>query len=555
MQQIVPQRESAEYDVVIIGAGPAGLSAAIRLKQMAKDDLSVCVLEKGSEVGAHILSGAVMDPIGLDALLPDWRQMNSPVKVPVSDDRYYILGHSGSLRIPHFAIPPVMKNKEAYIISLGNLCRWLASYAEELGVDIFTGMAVTEGLFDETDGSLRGVVAGVFGLEKDGSYGENTEPGMELMAKYTICAEGARGSLTKQLIKKYSLDAESDPPKFGLGMKELWEVDPAYHREGTVNHFMGWPLGTDAGGGGFMYHTGENQISLGFVVHLDYKNPYLNPYREFQRFKHHKLIADTLENGKRISYGARVITEGGPQSLPKMTFPGGILVGCAAGLVNVPRIKGSHNAILSGKLGAEVIFEAIQQEDFHKDLHQTYSPRFDSSPIKRDLQITQNVKPLWSRYSLFGALVLGGADMWCANLFGFNLFGKLPHTKSDAESTEYADKHHPIDYPTPDNKISFDLLTNLSYSFTNHGEEQPAHLHLSDPSVHIKHNLPLYDEPAQRYCPAGVYEIHTDENGDKGFVVNFQNCLHCKTCDIKDPSSNITWTPPHGGDGPNYPNM
>ena len=545
------EREAMECDVVIVGAGPAGLSAAIRLKQIDAD-LNVVVLEKGSEVGAHILSGAVLDPTGLDALMPDWKEKGAPLNTPVKDDNFYMLGEAGALRIPNFIMPPLMNNHGNYIVSMGNVCRWMAEQAEEMGVEIFPGMACSELVFGD-DGEVKGVVAGEMGLNADGTPGPQYEPGMELLGKYVFLSEGVRGSLSKQVIAKYNLDADCDPQKYGLGMKEIWEIDPEKHREGSVTHTMGWPLGSNAGGGSFIYHLENNQVYVGFVVHLNYQNPHVYPYMEFQRFKHHPMVADLLKGGKRVAYGARAISEGGWQSMPKAVAPGVALLGCSVGMVNVPRIKGNHNAMLSGMEAAEAAAKAIAADRSGDELRE-YDEYLRSGPIAKDLKPVRNVKPLWSRFGLIGGLMFGGADMWLNNLFGLSLFGTLKHGKNDAESTGKAADFRPIDYPKPDGTLSFDRLTNVSYSFTNHEESQPAHLRLTDADTPIKVNLPTFAEPAQRYCPAGVYEV-VEKDGNPEFVINFQNCVHCKTCDIKDPSQNITWTVPQGGDGPNYPNM
>ncbi|MES2845988.1 MAG: electron transfer flavoprotein-ubiquinone oxidoreductase [Pseudomonadota bacterium] len=548
MTEIV--RESMEYDVVIVGAGPAGLSAAIRLKQL-DPDRTVVVLEKGSEVGAHILSGAVLDASGLDALLPDWRSMDAPIKTKVQEDNFYLLGPAGQIRIPNWPMPPLMSNHGNYIVSMANVCRWMAGVAESLGVEIFPGMSASALVYDGD--RVKGVVAGEFGLNDDGTPGPSYEPGMELHGKYVFLSEGVRGSLAKEVIAKYDLSKGHCPQKYGLGMKEIWEIDPAKHRLGTVTHTMGWPLGKNAGGGSFIYHLENNQVYVGFVVHLNYENPHLYPYMEFQRFKHHPMVADLLKGGKRIAYGARAISEGGWQSIPKMVAPGVALLGCSAGLVNVPRIKGNHNAMLSGKAAAEAAHAAITAGRAGDELND-YESNVRGGPIGADLKKVRNVKPLWSKYGLVASLMGGGLDMW-ANTIGLTVLGTLRHGKSDAAATGLAKDHKPIDYPRPDGVLSFDRLTNVAFSFTNHAENQPAHLKLRDPSVPIAVNLPKYAEPAQRYCPAGVYEVVSEQGKDPRFVINFQNCVHCKTCDIKDPSQNIVWTTPQGGDGPNYPNM
>ena len=546
------EREAMEYDVVIVGAGPSGLSAAIRLKQL-DPDLEIVVLEKGSEVGAHILSGAVLDPSGLTRLMPDWKERGAPLTVPVKEDNFYVLGEAGQIRLPNLVMPPLMNNHGNYIVSMGNVCRWMAEQAEELGVEIFPGMACSELVFGES-GEVKGVVAGEFGKNPDGTPSDGYEPGMELHGKYVFLSEGVRGSLSKQVLEKYDLAAQCDVPKFGIGMKEIWEVKPENHNEGEVTHTMGWPLGFKNSGGSFVYHLDNNQVYVGYIVDLNYKNPHLFPYMEFQRFKHHPKIAALLEGAKRVAYGARAVTKGGFQSIPQVAFPGGALLGCSVGLVNLPRIKGNHNAMHSGIEAAEAAYQAIKSGR-SGDVLEDYDASLRKGPVGEDLKKVRNVAPLNSRFGPLGGLTLGGFDMWFQTIFRFSLFGTLKHGKTDAQATEPAAKHQYIDYPKPDGKLSFDRLTNVSFSMTNHEEHQPAHLQLSDADVPLTVNLPTYAEPAQRYCPAGVYEVVSEQGKEDRFVINFQNCVHCKTCDIKDPSQNITWVTPQGGDGPNYPNM
>ena len=554
----LPPRESMDFDVVIVGAGPAGLAAAIRLMQLANaagEELSVVVLEKGSEVGAHILSGAVIDPVGLNSLIPDWREKGAPLKTEVLKDRFLYLGAAGDVALPNFFMPPLMNNHGNYIGSLGDLTRWLGEQAAELGVEVYPGFAATEILYSEDGSAVVGVATGDMGVARDGTPKDSFTRGMELRGKYTLFAEGARGSLTKVLVSDFKLDEGKEPQKYGIGLKEVWEVRPEKHQPGLVQHSFGWPLDNRTGGGSFLYHYGDNLVSVGFVVHLNYDNPYLSPYDEFQRFKTHPVIAPTLEGGKRIAYGARAITEGGWQSLPQLVFPGGALIGCAAGMVNVPRIKGSHNAILSGMAAAEAAFTAVREGRAH-DVLEAYENEVRTGAIARDLKPVRNVKPLWSRFGTWAGIALGGIDMWANTIirgigFGFT----LKHGKPDYATLRPAKSARKIAYPKPDGVLTFDKLTNVSFSGTNHEEDQPVHLRLTDPAIPISINLPEFAEPAQRYCPAGVYEVVDDGKGNPRFQINAQNCVHCKTCDIKDPAQNITWVCPEGGGGPNYPSM
>jgi electron-transferring-flavoprotein dehydrogenase len=546
----LPAREAMEFDVVIIGAGPAGLAAAIRLKQLSSDT-SVVVVEKGSEVGAHILSGAVIDPIGLERLIPHWRDEDVPIKTEVSDDRFYWLGASRAVRLPNFMLPPLMSNHGNYVVSLGNVCRWLATKAEALGVEIYPGFAAAEVLFDGS-GAVAGVATGDMGVARDGHHKDSFTRGMELRAKYTLFAEGARGSLAKMLEQRFGLRDGREPQKFGLGLKELWQVAPEKHRPGLVQHTFGWPLDNRTGGGSFLYHFDDRLVSVGFVVHLNYENPYLSPYEEFQRFKTHPLVRATFEGGKRLAYGARALTEGGWQSVPKLTFPGGALVGCAAGFMNVPRIKGSHNAMLSGMLAAEHVAEALKAGRANDELAD-YETAWRSSAIGVDLWKVRNAKPLWSRFGTLFGIALGGLDMW-TNTAGFSLFGTLGHGKPDWATLKPAAQCAPLAYPRPDGKLTFDRLSSVFLSNTNHEEDQPSHLKVADLAMQKASEHDRYGGPSARYCPAGVYEW-VEEGSSPRFVINAQNCVHCKTCDIKDPNQNITWVPPEGGGGPNYPNM
>ena len=545
--------ESMEFDVVIVGAGPAGLAAAIRLKQRAAEtgsEISVCVIEKGAEVGAHILSGAIIDPIGLNALIPDWKSRGAPIDTQVKDDRFYFLGPAGSIRIPQFLMPPLMSNHGNYIASLGLVCRWLATEAEALGVEIYPGFAAVDAEFGEK-GEIVGVITGDLGVARDGHHKSNYTPGMSLRGKYVFLAEGARGSLTKQLVARFGLADGKAPQTFGLGLKELWELPKDKHEPGLVLHSMGWPLDNHTGGGSFLYHYGDNLAAVGFVVHLDYHNPYLSPFDEFQRWKTHPLIRPMLEGGRRIAYGARAITEGGLQAVPTLAFPGCALIGCAAGLVNVPRIKGSHNAILSGMLAADAAFDAIS-DGRAGDVLTAYEEAFRTSPVYSDLKRVRNVKPLWSRYGTALGVPLGALDMWVNQLLGISPFGTVRPTGPDYARLKPAKDFKPIVYPRPDGVVTFDKLSSVFLSGTRHDEDEVIHLKLKDAALPISQNLAVYAEPAQRYCPAGVFEVVTSADSSPRFVINAANCVHCKTCDIKDPAQNIVWTPPEGGDGPAY---
>ena len=538
-----------DFDVVIVGAGPAGLAAAIRLKPL-DPDLSVVVLEKGAEVGAHILSGAVIDPIGLDRLLPDWRERGAPVTQPVTDDRFLYLTERRSVRLPNRLMPPFMSNHGAYIVSLGDVVRWLSEEAEAAGVEIYPGFPATE-ILEDGAGGVIGVATGDLGVRRDGAPGPNFTRGMDLRGRYTLIAEGAHGSLAKELIAHHGLDAGCEPQKYGIGLKELWQVSPDRHRPGLAQHSFGWPLDDRTGGGSFLYHYGAGLVSVGFVVHLNYRNPWLSPFEEFRRFKTHPAIRDTFAGGKRISYGARALSEGGWQSIPRLAFPGGALLGCAAGFMNVPRIKGSHNAILSGIHAAEVAAGALAQGRSHDRLD-AYEIAVRAGDIARDLRPVRNVKPLWSRYGTRMGVALAGIDMWANALRKAGGFGfTLGHAGPDSDTLTPAAEAPRIAYPKPDGTLTFDRLTSVSFSSTNHAEDQPVHLRLADPEAPVRDTLPRFGEPAQRYCPAGVYEL-VGEGCATRFQINTQNCLHCKTCDIKDPARNIDWTCPEGGGGPAY---
>lgn len=548
----LPPRESMEFDVVIVGAGPSGLAAAIRLKQI-NADLNVVVVEKGSEVGAHILSGAVIDPAGLDKLIPDWREdSDCPLKTEVKDDRFYWMTAGRAIKLPGFMMPPLMDNHHCYIGSLGNVCRWLARKAEALGVEIYPGFAAAEVLYDE-HGAVKGIATGDMGIGRDGKPKDSFTRGMELLGKYTLFAEGARGSLTKQLINKFALDAKSEPAKFGIGLKEVWQIDPAKHQKGLIQHSFGWPLDLKTGGGSFLYHYDDNLVAVGFVVHLNYDDPYLSPFDEFQRFKTHPSIRGTFEGAKRLAYGARAITEGGYQSVPKLTFPGGALVGCAAGFVNVPRIKGVHNAMGTGMLAAEHLAAALAANRANDEIVD-YENAWRSSSVGKDLFLVRNVKPLWSKFGTVLGVALGGFDMWCNTLFGTSLFGTQSHAKPDRSTLDPAKQHAPKNYPKPDGKITFDKLSSVFLSNTNHEEDQPVHLKVADMNLQKMSEHDVFAGPSNRYCPAGVYEW-VEEGASPRYQINAQNCVHCKTCDVKDPNGNITWVPPEGGGGPNYEAM
>ncbi len=547
-----------EYDVVIVGAGPAGLSAAIRLRQLSAEsgkEVTVCGLEKGSEVGAHILSGAVLEPRALNELIPDWQDRGAPLNAPVAEEKFLLLSEKGSTGVPVWMLPPQMQNHGNYVVSLGNVCRWLGEQAEALGAEIYPGFAAAEVLYHE-DGRVKGVATGDMGVARDGSHKDSYQPGMELHGRYTLFGEGCRGSLTKQLEAKFDLRQNADPQTYGIGIKELWQLDPAKHKTGTVIHTAGWPMNNTTWGGSFIYHLENNQAYVGYVVGLDYENPHLSPFEEMQRFKTHPAIRPMLEGAKRIAYGARALNEGGLQSLPKLVFPGGALIGCAAGFLNVPKIKGSHNAMKTGMLAAEAAFEALSGagEGGETPAELTAFPeKFEKSWVYEELHKARNFRPAFSKWGLYGAMLYGGLDL---KLLGGRAPWTFHHRHADHEALKPAAEMPKIAYPKPDGVITFDRLSSVFISNTNHEEDQPVHLTLKDAAVPVAHNLKLYDEPAQRYCPAGVYEIVRDDDGSNPRLqINAQNCVHCKTCDIKDPTQNIVWVPPEGGGGPNYPNM
>ncbi|WP_312514476.1 electron transfer flavoprotein-ubiquinone oxidoreductase [Stutzerimonas nitrititolerans] len=550
------EREYMEFDVVIVGAGPAGLSAACRLKQKAADagqEISVCVVEKGSEVGAHILSGAVFEPRALNELFPNWKELEAPLNTPVKRDDIYLLKNAESAsKLPNAFVPKTMHNEGNYIISLGNLCRWLAQQAENLGVEIYPGFAAQEALIDE-EGVVKGILTGDLGVDREGNPKEGMyTPGMELRAKYTLFAEGCRGHIGKQLISRFQLNANVDPQHYGIGIKELWDIDPAKHEQGLVVHTAGWPLDDENTGGSFLYHLENNQVVVGLIVDLSYSNPHLSPFDEFQRYKHHPVIKQYLEGGKRVSYGARAIAKGGLNSLPKMVFKGGALIGCDAGTLNFAKIKGSHTAMKSGMLAAEAVADALLAGREGGDELNAYEEGFKNSWLYDELYKSRNFGAAIHKW---GAVKGGAFNFIDQNIFGGKIPFTLHDTKPDHACLKLADEAKKIDYPKPDGKLSFDKLSSVFLSNTNHEEEQPVHLKLTDPSIPIDKNLPMYDEPAQRYCPAGVYEVVANDDGSKRFQINAQNCVHCKTCDIKDPAQNITWVAPEGAGGPNYPNM
>ena len=549
------EREFMDYDVVIVGAGPAGLAAAIRLRQLSAEtghEISVCVLEKGSEVGAHILSGAVLEPRALDELIPDWKDKGAPLNTPVGKDKFMLLTEKSAFSVPVWLLPGQMQNHGNYIVSLGNVCRWLAEQAEALGAEIYPGFAAAEVLTDD-EGRVTGVATGDMGLAKDGSRKDTHEPGMELRGKYTFFAEGCRGSLTKTLFDRFGLREKCDPQTYGIGIKELWQLDPEKHKLGTVIHTAGWPVDRETWGGSFIYHLEDNQAAVGFVVGLDYRNPHLSPFEELQRFKTHPAIRPMLEGGKRIAYGARALNEGGLQSIPKLVFPGGALIGCSAGFLNVPKIKGSHNAMKTGMLAAEAVFEALKGGDEGQGVLEAYPEAFRRSWVHHELYKGRNLRPAFARWGLLPSLVYGAFDM---KLLGGRVPWTLRHDHEDHTRLKPAESMPKIDYPKPDGVITFDRNSSVYLSNTNHEEDQPVHLVLHDDSVPVEHNLALYDAPEQRYCPVGVYEILRDSDGaNPRLQINAQNCVHCKTCDIKDPTQNITWVTPEGGGGPNYPNM